>query len=123
MAYTAAQAQDVFIGDLVEALLRAQFMAIKWARADVRSRKEIRIAFPDNRIINYFTFLPGSRHVLIYDMHNVISCWTVKGIPLNFFRVERGAKLTRWKPLEESEIDSEYGDRAWEVEIMLEYTE
>ena len=124
MEAASSEAQHAELGDLVEALLRAQFIAQNWAKADIRSRSETRIAFPDYRIINYFTFLPGSRLVLVYDMHNIISCWTVTGMQLEAYRVETGAKLTRWKPLED-EIASGFSSEStiWTVEIMLEHVE
>lgn len=123
ISYSAAQARDAEAFALIRSLLRAQHIATNWARPVIHSSKEVRIAFPDNRVINYFTFLPGSRHVLVYDMFNVISCWTVDGAPLNYYPVEEGVKLTRWKPLEEPELMGldEVGDGA--VEITLEYAE
>ncbi|KAI5122337.1 hypothetical protein M0805_002504 [Coniferiporia weirii] len=122
LPYTAAQALDLPIKDLILSCLRAQRIARCWAGPVIRPRSQpVKISFPDYRVVSYFTFLPGSHHLMIYDMYNVMSCWTTKGEHLKSWRVAHGAKLTRWKPCDESENNYDYNRRMQAVEIMIEF--
>ncbi|THH05476.1 hypothetical protein EW145_g4768 [Phellinidium pouzarii] len=122
LPYTATQARDLSLRALILSCLRAQRVSKRWAQADVYSRKSpIRISFPDRRIFIYFTFLPGSRHVMLYDMHNILSCWTTGGEFLETMQMAEGAKLVRWKPCDESENIYDYNRQMQAVEITVEH--
>ena len=107
--------------ELVGTCLRAERIAKRWAHHDIHSRRQpVKISFPDNRIVTYFTFLPGTRHLMVFDVQNILSCWTTDGRQLQSWRVAKGGKLTRWKPCDESESSYDIKDHAQGVELMIE---
>ena len=110
---------------LVKACLRAERIAKNWAKPHIYTRREpVRIVFPDRRIVTYFGFLPGSNHIMIYDSHNVLSCWTTDGLHLASLAVGEGAVLSRWKPCDEEKSYDfhQWGTTAHGVEITVEYS-
>lgn len=58
---------------------------------------------------------------MIYDMKNMLSCWSLDGTCLATWQVEIGAVLTRWKPCDESETSFDFGAGVQAVEIMIEF--
>lgn len=105
MPYTANEAQNLTVTDLHHACLRAERVAKKWGDPEIRPSKTppVRICFPDGRVVSYFAFIPGLRHLMVYDVCNSLSCWTVDGKCLAKWKVFGHAILTRWKPLDEFE--------------------
>ncbi|TDL22918.1 hypothetical protein BD410DRAFT_182795 [Rickenella mellea] len=105
---------------LHQASLRAQRVAKKWTEDIVYPKPVLRrFSFPDRRIISYFAFLPGARHLLLFDVVGTISCWTCEGVLLDKWEAGVGSQLTRWKPSETNGVHEWMDSQA--VEIMIDH--
>lgn len=98
-----------------------------WSLDDIQTHpKPRRIQVTRNLLIDYFTFLPGSKHLLVYDAQGSLSCWTCDGVMLKEMKMDRGTILTRWKPKDDGGLfgfgdDGDDGDDDVRViEIMLD---
>ena len=108
LPYTVNDAIILSVSNLHHACLRAERVAKKWANPVVKPRKKecVKISFLDKRIVSYFSFIPGCHHLMVYDLLNVLSCWTVDGRCLVQKKISGRPVLTRWKPLDEIESAS-----------------
>ncbi|KAL5531877.1 hypothetical protein ACEPAF_5440 [Sanghuangporus sanghuang] len=123
LPFRSFQALDLPLEIVIGACLRAERIAKSWAKPHIYPRRHpTKVIFPDRRIITYFTFLPGSRHVMVFDALNVLSCWTTDGKLLTSVHVQQGASLSRWKPCDEESSYGiqELGSDAQAVEITIE---
>ncbi|KAL5512565.1 hypothetical protein ACEPAG_3218 [Sanghuangporus baumii] len=123
LPFRSFQALDLPLEIVIGACLRAERIAKSWAKPHIYPRRHpTKITFPGRRIITYFTFLPGSRHVMVFDALNILSCWTTDGKLLIAVHVQQGARLSRWKSCDEDSSYGiqEFGSDAQAVEIMIE---
>ncbi len=127
LPFTASQALALPVETIFRTCLRTERVAKKWSwNLDLRPKPEdahVKIAFPDKRNIPYFTILPGARRIMAFDVKNTLSCWSTAGELLGTYNVRRGARLTRWKPIDESDsqFDSSGGAMQYTVEVMVEH--
>ncbi len=70
--------------------------------------------------MQYFAFLPGAHNLLVFDVHNILSCWSCDGSCLTMYDTGEGVQLTRWRPSDgtNEEMDEAGGQL---VEIMVDY--